>query len=88
MVILLYLNESISVAQSSFAPNAFIMLSSITMAAGPKSRSTRAFNARDLFPRWSTKRIYPKLLRCDPLALYNNIEPCEIGNTRACRKVA
>ena len=36
IVISLSLNESHSAAQSNFAPNAFIMLVSISIASGPK----------------------------------------------------
>ena len=51
MVILLSLNKGLSVAQPSFALNAFIMLLSITKALGPKLGTNRASTGRNLLPR-------------------------------------
>ena len=60
-MILLSLNDIFSAAQSSFAPNAFIMLLSISIASGPKRGLTRALPGKDLSPKVSTKRIHPIL---------------------------
>ena len=88
MVIVLSLNESLSAALSSFAPHAFIVLLSISMALGPNTGSTITFTGRDVLPRVSTNQICPGLLRGDPIALRNYTTPGGIFNTRAYCKVA
>ena len=74
----LTLNESRSAAQSNFAPNALMMLVSITIASGPKC-NTKASTGKDVLLILSAKRIYPKLLRGVPSALRNDIAPDEMG---------
>ena len=82
MVILLSLKKSRSATQSSFAPNACIMLLSISIASGRRRGNTKTSTGKDLLPSLSAKRIYPKILIGVPSALGNDIAPSRVGNTR------
>ena len=88
IVILLSLKESRSAAQSNFAPNAFIMLLSISIASGPRRGNTNVSTGKYLLPSSSAKQIYSKILMAVPLALRNNIASGGMGNTRLCRNFA
>ena len=88
IVILLPLNENRSAAQSSFAPNTFMMLLSISIASGPRWGDTEASTGKDLLPRFSAKQIHPRILRGVPSALRNAIAPGGMANVRLCRNFA
>ena len=85
IVILLSLKESRSAAQSNFAPNAFIMLLSISIASGPRRGNTNVSTGKYLLPSSSAKQIYSKILMAVPL---DNIASGGMGNTRLCRNFA